>query len=180
MRESVRPHSVCNSERGRDEGPGKATWGKLRILIAGAALAILAVRASAEEVRMGLFSVSLPVIAILNDELFVGEAVGYLDRTGTIELRSVRDDRDKCAGRFRFTGLRVGVADVRCDDGVEATLTFNALGLFSGYGIGNTLRGPASFTFGLSPEEATGHLTLPRGKKLIRATDGLKLESVRP
>ena len=150
------------------------------MLLAGAAMAIMVVQAGAEEVRMGLFSVSLPVIAILNDDLFVGEAVGYLDRTGTIDLRSVRDDRDKCAGRFRFTGLRIGVADLRCDDGAEATLTFNALGLFSGYGVGNTRRGPASFTFGLSPEEATGHLTLPPGRRLVRAADGLKLESVRP
>ncbi len=143
-------------------------------------MAIMVVQASAEEVRMGLFSVSLPVIAILNDDLFVGEAVGYLDRTGIIELHSVRDDRDKCAGRFRFTGLRIGVADLHCDDGAEATLTFNALGLFSGYGVGNTRRGPASFTFGLSPEEAVGHLTLPPGRKLVRAAGGLSLESVRP
>ena len=99
-------------------------------------------------------------------------------RHGTIELRSVRDDRDKCAGRFRFTGLKIGVADLHCDDGAEATLTFNALGLFSGYGAGSTRRGPASFTFGLSPEEAAGHLTLPPGRKLVRVAEGLKLESV--
>ena len=41
--------------------------------------------------RMGLTSASAPVLAILSDDLFVGETVGYLDRTGTIEMHSVLD-----------------------------------------------------------------------------------------
>jgi hypothetical protein len=86
--------------------------------------------ANGEEVRMGLFSVTLPVIAILHDDLFVGEAIGYLDRTGTIDLRSVLDPKIKCVGSFRYTGLKTGVADMRCDDGAEATLLFNALSAF--------------------------------------------------
>jgi len=136
--------------------------------------------ANAEEVRMGLFSVALPVIAILNDDLFVGEAVGHMDRTGTIELRSALDPRNKCVGSFRYTGLKTGLADMRCDDGVEAKLSFNALTAFSGYGHGSTLRGPASFTFGLTPEEAGSHLTIPQGKQLVRRPEGVRLESVRP
>jgi hypothetical protein len=136
--------------------------------------------ANAGEVRMGLFSVTLSVIAILNDELFVGEAVGHIDRTGTIELRSVLDPKKKCGGSFRTTGLKTGLADMRCDDGVEARLSFNALSVLSGYGYGSTLRGPASFTFGLRPEEAAPHLTVPKGKKLVERTEGLRLESIRP
>jgi hypothetical protein len=135
---------------------------------------------NAGEVRIGLFSVTLPVIAILHDELFVGEAVGQIDRTGTIGLRSVLDPNKKCVGSFRYTGLKTGLADMRCDDGVEANLSFNALSAFSGYGYGSTLRGPASFTFGLSPEEAVPHLTIPQGKKLVESAEGLRLESVRP
>jgi hypothetical protein len=136
--------------------------------------------ANAEEVRMGLFSVTLSVIAILHDELFVGEAVGHIDRTGAIGLRSVLDPNKKCVGSFRYTGSKTGLADMRCDDGVEAKLSFNALSAFSGYGYGSTLRGPASFTFGLSPKEAASHLTIPQGKKLVERTEGLRLESIRP
>ena len=129
---------------------------------------------------MGLLSVRLPVIAILHDDLFVGEAVGYLDRTGTIDLRSALDPKDKCVGNFRYTGSKTGLADMRCDNGVEARLSFNALSAFSGYGHGSTLSGPASFTFGLNPEEAAPHLTIPQGKKLIEGSEGLRLVSIRP
>ena len=136
--------------------------------------------ANAEEVRMGLFSVKLPVIAILHDELFAGEAVGQIDRTGTIGLRSVLDPNKQCVGSFRYTASKTGLADMRCDDGVEAKLSFSALSAFSGYGYGSTLRGPASFTFGLSPKEATSYLTVPQGKRLVETTEGLRLESIRP
>jgi hypothetical protein len=136
--------------------------------------------ANAEEVHMGLFTVTLPVIAILNDNLYMGEAAAHIDRTGTIALRSVVDPKDRCVGSFRFTSLKTGLADMRCDDGVEAQLSFNALSVFSGCGYGSTLRGPASFTFGLSPEEAAVHLTVPQGKKLVQRSEGLRLESIRP
>ena len=140
----------------------------------------LAGGAGAETVRPGFFSVRLPVIAILHDELFVGEAVGYLDRTGTIEVKSVLDSADKCVGTFRYTGPETGVVQLRCDDGSEATLLFDGLGAFSGYGQGNTRRGPASFTFGLGPGEAASHLKVPRDKKLVEGAEGPRLEPVRP
>jgi hypothetical protein len=153
----------------------------LRIFIASVVFSFnLSGVANAEEVRMGLFSVTLSVIAILHDELFVGEVVGHIDRTGTIELRSVLDPKKRCVGSFRYTGLKAGLADMRCDEGVEARLSFNALSTFSGYGYGSTLRGPASFTFGLGPDEAAPHLTVPQGKKLVERTEGLRLESIRP
>lgn len=136
--------------------------------------------ANCDEQRTRRFSVTLPVIAILHDELFVGEAVGYLDRTGTIDLRSVLAPASKCVGTFRYTAARAGLADMRCDDGAEAILSFNALSAFSGYGYGSTPVGPASFTFGLDPEKAASYLTLPRGKRLVQTTEGLRLESVAP
>lgn len=152
-----------------------------RVLIASVVLVFnLSGAANADEMRIGLFSVTLPVIAILHGELFVGEAVGHIDRTGTIEVRSAPDRDKKCVGSFRYTGLKTGLAHMRCDDGVEATLSFTALSAFSGYGYGSTLRGLASFTFGLSPEEAIPRLTVPEGKKLVAGTDGLRLESIRP
>ena len=153
----------------------------LRIFVASIVFAVSAGGgANAEEVRMGLFTVTLQVIAILDDNLFIGEAVAHIDRTGTIALRSAVDPKDRCVGSFRFTSLKGGLADMRCDDGVEAQLSFNALGVFSGYGYGSTLRGPASFTFGLNLEEAAAHLTVPQGKKLVQRSDGLRLESIQP
>jgi len=150
----------------------------LRACILGAALALdLSGRASAEALRAGFLSVTLPVIAILDDELFVGEAIGYIDRTGTIELRSALDPRSKCAGTFHYTGLATGVAEMHCDDGLKAALSFRSLGPFSGYANGSTRRGPASFTFGLDPEEAALHLTVPPGKRLTEKRDGLRLEA---
>ena len=125
--------------------------------------------------RMGLTSATAPVLAILSDDLFTGEAVGYLDRTGTISLQSALDPALRCVGNFRYTGSKTGVAEVRCNDGAEAQLSFNALSTLSGYGYGRTSRGPASFTFGLTPEQATQYLTLPKGKKLIRKQEGPRL-----
>jgi len=128
--------------------------------------------------RMGLFSATAPVLAILADDLFTGEAVGYLDRTGTIDIQSVLDRNLKCVGQFRYTGSKVGVATVRCSDGAVAELSFNALSTLSGYGYGSTSRGPASFTFGLTPEEAAKRLTLPKGKRLVTKDKATRLEDV--
>ena len=156
----------------------QATW---RIFVASIVFATSATcEAIAEEVPLGLFTVTLPVIAILNDNLYVGDAVAHINRTGTIALRSVLDPKDRCVGTFRFTSLKTGLADMRCDDGVEAQLSFNAVSVFSGYGYGSTPKGPASLTFGLSAEEAVAHLTVPQGKKLVQRSDGLRLESIRP
>jgi hypothetical protein len=125
---------------------------------------------------MGLFSVTLPIIAIFGDDLFAGEVVASFARTGTIEVRSVLDATRKCTGSFRYTGRNAGAAEMQCDDGAAARLPFNGLSAFSGYGYGYTPKGPASFTFGLKPQEAMSHLKLPAGKKLVDTIDGLRLE----
>jgi hypothetical protein len=132
-----------------------------------------------EEAPMGLFSVKLTVIAILHGDLFVGEAIASVNRKGTIDLRSVRDANSKCSGSFQFTDAKTGVADMRCNDGSAARLSFSALSTFSGYGSGSTPNGPASFTFGLRPEVAALHLILPPGKKLVEGSEGLRLESAK-
>ncbi|PUE29024.1 hypothetical protein B9Z39_02805 [Limnohabitans sp. JirII-29] len=115
---------------------------------------------------------------MLADDLFLGEAVGYMDRTGTIDIKSALNPDTRCVGSFRYTGAKTGVASVRCNDGEEAVLNFNALSTLSGYGIGKTSKGPASFTFGLTPEEAAQYLTLPKGKKLSKQPAGPRLSDV--
>ena len=116
--------------------------------------------------RMGLFSATAPVIAVLQDDLFLGEAVGYIDRTGTINIQSTINPDIRCIGEFRYTGSRTGTASIRCNDGNVANISFNSLSALSGYGVGSTFRGPASFTYGLTPEQASQYLTLPQGKTL--------------
>lgn len=128
--------------------------------------------------RMGLFTATAPVVAILYDDLLLGEAVGYMDRTGTISIQSAVNPELRCAGEFRYTGARSGVATLRCNDGLEAVLSFNGLSSLSGYGYGRTSRGPASFTYGLTPEEASRYLTLPARKRIVRKPEGPRLEDV--
>jgi len=88
------------------------------------------------------------------------------------------DPSVKCVGRFRYTSPKTGVADMKCDDNAEASLLFNALGVFSGYRAGSTPEGPASFTFRLDPVEAAKYLRLPNGKRLVERPDGLRLDEV--
>lgn len=128
--------------------------------------------------RMGLFSATAPVIAILQDDLFTGEAVGYLDQTGTINVRSSVDPNVRCIGRFEYLGISSGAGTMQCNDGVTAKFSFNALSSLSGYGFGTSPRGPLSFTFGLTPEEAEQYLKLPQGKRLKKQEQGLTLTPV--
>lgn len=121
---------------------------------------------------MGLFSASAPVLAILSDDLFVGTAVGYMDRTGTIDIVSALDPNLRCVGNFRYTGSKVGDGKMSCSDGHEAKFQFNGLTMLSGYGYGQTSRGGVSFTFGLTPDEATAYLRIPKGKQLKKDEQG--------
>jgi hypothetical protein len=115
---------------------------------------------------MGLTSATAPVLAILADDLFTGEAVGYLDRTGKIEVTSSVSPTLRCVGEFRYTGSSVGRGTMQCNDGNNAQFQFNSLSALSGYGFGNSSRGPMSFTYGLTVEEAKSYLRLPVGKAL--------------
>jgi hypothetical protein len=107
-----------------------------------------------EEADMGLFSVKLPVIAILHGDLFVGNAVAYLSRKGTIDLRSVLDANGKCFGSFRFTDAKTGVADMQCNDGSAARLSFSALGAFSEFYFWAST-GSCSVAFDIAPRQET-------------------------
>lgn len=84
---------------------------------------------------MGLFSATAPVVAILGDGLYMGHAVGYLDRTGTIDMQSTSQEDVRCVGEFRYTGSKTGSGEVHCSDGKVAEFQFNALSMLSGYGF---------------------------------------------
>lgn len=125
----------------------------------------LAVPAGAADT--GLFSATRKVIAILADELFLGEATGQLSGAGTFAIYSQKNPALTCLGQFTSSALLGGAGEMRCSDGATATFSFKRLSAFRGHGIGTFSRGQMSFTYGIAAEEAGRYLTVPEGKKLV-------------
>lgn len=125
--------------------------------------------------RMGLFSATAPVIAILADDLFLGEAEGYASGSGTITIQSKLNADIRCIGQFRYTAGLSGSGQMQCNDGSVATFQFQGLSTLSGYGFGNSSRGPVSFIYGLTLEEAEKYLKVPDGKALRQREKNIEL-----
>jgi hypothetical protein len=138
--------------------------------------ACIGLAGSATLAGAGLFSATGMVIAILADDLFVGEAEGHLSGAGTLAIRSQKDSDLTCLGQFTSSAVRGGSGQMRCSDGATATFQFKRLSVFRGYGVGSFSRGSMSFAYGLTAEEAGPYLTLPEGKKLTH--NGTELELV--
>lgn len=141
------------------------------IAIAAAAIGLSATAAAGA----GLFSATGAVIAILGGELFVGEAEGHLGGAGTLAIHSQKDPGLACVGDFISSPTQGGSGQLRCSDGTRATFHFKRLTVFRGHGSGSFSRGPMSFAYGLSAEEAGPYLMLPDGKKLVQIGAGLAL-----
>lgn len=122
-----------------------------------------------------LFSATRTVIAILADDLFVGEAEGHLDGAGSLVIRSQKNPALTCFGRFTSSAARGGSGRMHCSDGASAKFQFQRLSVYRGYGAGNFSRGSMSFAYGFSAEEAGPYLRLPEGKKLAHNGTGLAL-----
>jgi hypothetical protein len=114
----------------------------------------------------GLFSAKGVVIAIVADDLFVGEAEGHLNGAGTLTIKSQKNPAVHCFGQFTSSAALGGSGQMHCSDGVTATFHFQRLDMFRGHGAGTSSRGSMSFAYGLSVEEAGLYLKLPQGKKL--------------
>jgi hypothetical protein len=140
------------------------------MLAACVGLAGLATQAGAE-----LFSVTRPVIAIMANELFMGEAEGNLDGAGTLAIRSQKDPALTCLGQFTSGTDRGGSGRLHCSDGATATFDFQRLSAFRGHGTGTFSRGSMSFAYGLTAAAAGPYLKLPGGKKLMRVGTELLL-----
>ena len=123
----------------------------------------------------GLFSATGMVIAILADELFLGEAEGHLDGSGTLAIHSQKTPGLTCVGQFTSSAELGGKGQLHCSDGSSATFHFQRLTMWNGHGAGSFSRGPMSFAYGLSAEEAAPYLTLPAGKKLVQTGSNLAL-----
>ena len=123
----------------------------------------------------GLFSAKRVVIAILADDLFVGEAEGHLSGAGTLAIHSQKNPDVTCLGQFTSSAELGGSGQMRCSDGTAATFHFQRLSVFRGYGVGSFSRGTMSFAYGFTAEEAGPYLNLPEGKKLTLNGTELKL-----
>jgi hypothetical protein len=133
-----------------------------------AGIACIALAGSAPPAAAGLFSAKGEVIAILGGELFVGEAEGHLSGAGTLAIHSQKNPGLTCAGGFTSSAELGGKGELLCSDGRVSKFQFKRLSVLRGYGTGSFDRGSMSFAYGLSAEEATPYLKLPRGKKLGR------------
>jgi hypothetical protein len=123
-----------------------------------------------------LFSATRMVIAILANDLFVGEAEGHLSGAGTLAIHSQKDPQLTCLGQFTSSAVLGGSGQMHCSDGATATFHFQRLSVFRGYGVGSFSRGAMSFAYGFAAEEAGPYLKLPEGKKLMH--NGTKLALV--
>lgn len=143
-----------------------------RLLVLAATGLLLSSCVNKAGAEMGLFTAKAPVIAVLSDDLFTGTVVGYPDMTGTINIASTLHPDVRCIGQYKFTSAEAGVGQMTCNDGATATFQFHSLSALSGYGLGTSTRGPVSFAYGLTPDDAKQYLTLPKGKTLHHSKNG--------
>ena len=125
-----------------------------------------------------LFSKTGPVIAIMADDLFVGEAKGHLSGAGSIAIHSQRHPDVTCTGQFTSSAEHGGLGQMRCSNGATGTYRFKRMTLEKGYGTGSYGRNSMSFTYGLTAGESEPYLKLPPGKKLRQNGKALELVDV--
>lgn len=138
----------------------------MRKILTAALAAFIGLAGSITPAGAGPFSATSRVIAILADELFVGEAEGDLSGAGTVAIRSQENPAHTCVGQFTSNAERGGSGQLQCSNGTTAEFHFQRLSVFCGYGVGNHSRGAMSFAYGLTADEAKPYLKLPEGKTL--------------
>ena len=112
---------------------------------------------------MGLFTAKSPVAATISGDIFVGWAIGDFTGSGTISITSAIDNNNTCVGEFRYTSTwtLTGEGSISCKDGSMAVFNFKGLDNLRGYGYGNSSRGPVTFTYGMTADEASKYLQKP-------------------
>ena len=110
------------------------------------------------------------VLGTLGDEkeLYRGTATPGVMRSGSITMSN--STGRVCNGTYHYLNgdisIRliplVGVAAIRCNDGMTANMKFRSITQYSGWGVGKTSKGTKiSFVFGMSEDEARMYLDLP-------------------
>jgi hypothetical protein len=115
------------------------------------------------------------VIAIMAGDLYVGEAEGHINGSGTLVIRAQRNPTLNCSGQFAANSKTGGIGHLECSDGASATFTYRRVTVFRGHGTGEYSRGPMSFTYGMAPEEASLYVKVPAGKRLVHSGSELTL-----
>src|SRR5512144_1188914 len=113
---------------------------------------------SASVTAAELFSKTGPVIAIMANDLFLGEAVGHLSGAGTIAIHSQRSPDITCVGQFTSSAELGGSGRMQCSDGATGTYHFKRLNLEKGYGSGSYRERSMTFSYGLTPDESRPYL----------------------
>src|SRR4249920_2915023 len=119
--------------------------------------ACIGLAGSATLAGAGLFSSTGMVIAILADDLFVGEAEGHLSGAGTLAIRSQRNPAVSCLGEFTSSAKLGGSGQMQCSDGATGTYHFHRLSVLSCYGAGSSSRVSMSFTYGLTVAQSASY-----------------------
>ena len=101
-----------------------------------------------------------PALAVVDGVAYQGTATVALDRTGSVQLTSVEPPQRVCAGNFRYTATTTGVLQLHCA-GVPTSMAFTAISEMKAYGWGGTESNPATFTFGMAPQDAAAYLRMP-------------------
>lgn len=123
----------------------------------------------------GLFSATGQVIAILAGDLFVGQAEGHLNGSGTLAIHSQKHPELTCVGKFTSSAALGGTGQLSCSDGASGTFRFQRLDAFHGYGVATFSRGAMSFAYGFTPDEVGPYVRLPEGKKFMHTGSELAL-----
>ena len=132
--------------------------------------------AMVSDMSRNVFATKVNAIAIIDNQLIKGDLALGFDRSGTLTLNEEKGELQSCVGPLRYTSTAGGVIAVHCNGGVELELQFKLLGETRGYAYGQTAKGPASLTFGLSNLEAKAYLRVPVSKKLVENADEDTLE----
>ena len=132
--------------------------------------------ATVNDKALRLFSSEAQAFAIVNGQLLQGKLALLPDRTGNLSLTGSQEPITSCSGLTRYESSTAGSIDLRCNDGTAASLRYSLLSETRGYAYGVTAAGAASVTFGMAPAQAAAYLTVPPGKKLTVAGEGLDLQ----
>lgn len=87
-----------------------------------------AIAAGIAALALSACSLTLPVDGKFrhSDDRFIGEATGYMDRTGVLSVTTLSGK--KCFGDFKYLTSTTGDGNFNCDDGRYGKFLFNSIG----------------------------------------------------
>jgi hypothetical protein len=114
----------------------------------------------------GWMASSVPAYAVVNGVLLEGQATIFNDRSGGTLRLAARQPSQTCVGDLRYTATAAGSLALHCEGGVHLRMAFTATDALRGFGTGTTEEGPAAFTWGMAPADASAYLPLPAGQRM--------------